>query len=166
MHGEDFNVNNYYSINEIHSCSACVHISHATICYCLHDNVYDLFLNLLGTWQDNIADKYSLLLTILSYLAPEVLSTICYCVKIHSLQSIYYTMKNCWIFHPHYFEGFSQGTSFVVDKWFMWLNVILITVFIYSAIKVLNFLYFLKKQHGIRDQGMKELNCASHYNPK
>ena len=61
-----------------------------------------IVINVPGTWKVHIIDYHSLFLSVLSY------REICYCVKRHSLQSIYYTLKNCWVFHPHYFEGFHR----------------------------------------------------------
>ena len=63
----------------------------------------------MDTWKVRTIDLHPLLLSILSYLAPRVSKGICYLCK-NTFSPIYYnyTLKNCWVFHPHYFECFPR----------------------------------------------------------
>ena len=100
VHDEDFNVRIDYSKKAIQNCNAWVHNWHATICPSLHGSCFAL---LLMRWAHGklitfeTMDLSSLFLCILSY------REICLCCKSHSLQSIYYTLKNYWGFSSSMF---------------------------------------------------------------
>ena len=81
MHDVDSNALKLLFMKEIHACSASVHNYHVDILYCIHGSALCFVINVLGTWQVHIVDYYSLLLSVLCYIAPGVPNTICYCVK-------------------------------------------------------------------------------------